>query len=135
MRKTSHWNGVNDLSVDQVLSLCDIDAGRLQLVGITALWIGSKLEEYYPAELTKLTYLTEDSYTLRQILHMEGRILQLINFQLHYPDPMVFLKRFSHAAILQDGEMFFKTCRVLQINKNDCLNIVPVIFFWQFSKN
>ena len=46
MRKTSHWNGVNDLSVDQVLSLCDIDAGRLQLVGITALWIGSKLEEY-----------------------------------------------------------------------------------------
>merc|ERR1719186_2498842 len=99
--------------LDHVLSVLDVEAGQLQLVGVTAFRLASKLEEYYPAEMTKLTYLTEQSYTVSQILRMEMSILRLVDFKLHYPDPMVFLKRFSRSANLLEDDMFYKTCQLL----------------------
>ena len=60
----------------------DVDTDKLQLVGITALLVASKLEEYYPVDLKKLLHLTENSYTRQQITHMERTILGVLEFQV-----------------------------------------------------
>ena len=44
--------------------------------------LASKLEEYYPVELTKLIHLTENSYKHRQVLEMERSILLVLDFKV-----------------------------------------------------
>ena len=44
--------------------------------------LASKLEEYYPVELSKLIHLTENSYRLRQVLEMEKTILVVLDFKV-----------------------------------------------------
>ena len=85
--------------VDYVLDKRDVDPDKLQLVGATSLWIASKAEEYYPAELSKLIYLTKDSYKPRHVLQMEEIMLRILDFNVYFPDPMVFLLRFVRAAL------------------------------------
>ena len=67
--------------LDMVLHRRDVDTDKLQLVGITALLVASKLEEYYPTDL-KLLHLTENSYTRLQITHTERTILGVLAFQV-----------------------------------------------------
>ena len=69
--------------LDLVLHKRDVDTDKLQLVGITALLVASKLEEYYPVDLKKLIHLTENSYTRPQITHMERTILGVLEFQVN----------------------------------------------------
>ena len=45
-----------------MLDKTDVDTNKLQQVLITSLFIASKLEDYYPADL-ELLHLIEDSYT------------------------------------------------------------------------
>ena len=47
--------------LDLVLHKRDVDTDKLQLVGITALLVASKLEEYYPVDLKKLLHLIPTS--------------------------------------------------------------------------
>merc|ERR1712013_401937 len=89
----------------------DVDTDKLQLVGITALLVASKLEEYYPVDLKKLLHLTEDSYTRQQVTHMERTILGVLEFQVYLPSPQVFLLRFTRAALRSEESEFLKTCQ------------------------
>ena len=68
--------------LDLVLDKRDVDTEKLQLVGITSLFIASKLEEYYPVDLKKLLHLTEDSYTMREVLEMELVLVEVLDFQV-----------------------------------------------------
>ena len=51
-------------------------------VGITSLYVASKCEEYYPAELKKLVHLTENSYREQDVFDMELVLLGVIHFQV-----------------------------------------------------
>merc|ERR1712179_78942 len=97
--------------LDMVLHRRDVDTDKLQLVGITALLVASKLEEYYPADMKKLLHLTENSYTRPQITHMERTILGVLEFQVYLPSPQVFLLRFTRAALRGGDSEFLKTCQ------------------------
>ena len=68
--------------LDTVLWQRSVEPDMLQLVGITAMLLASKLEEYYPVELSKLIHLTENSYRLRQVLEMEKTILVVLDFKV-----------------------------------------------------
>ena len=68
--------------LDTVLWQRSVEPDMLQLVGITAMLLASKLEEYYPVELPKLIHLTEDSYGRRQVLEMERTILVVLDFKV-----------------------------------------------------
>ena len=68
--------------LDTILARRDVEADKLQLVGITALLIATKLEEYYPAEISKLLHLTENSYSRKEVLSMERILLVVLNFQV-----------------------------------------------------
>eukprot|EP00088_Acartia_fossae_P060970 TRINITY_DN7314_c0_g1_i1.p1 TRINITY_DN7314_c0_g1~~TRINITY_DN7314_c0_g1_i1.p1 ORF type:complete len:438 (+),score=100.11 TRINITY_DN7314_c0_g1_i1:47-1360(+) len=99
--------------LDTVISRRDIKGERLQLVAVSCIWIASKLEEYYPADLNKLAYLTKNSFTTRQIVKMEFIVLSVLNFKLHLPCIQTVLNRFVRAACRSNDLKFVKTCQYL----------------------
>jgi len=101
------------IMIDTVLSKRDIQSDKLQLVGISCLFMASKLEEYYPADIEKLISLTSDSYTKKQVLRMELVIFELLEHQLYFPEIMPFLKRYARAAHRGQDRKFVETCQYL----------------------
>jgi len=99
--------------LDLVVHRRDVDPDKLQLVGITALLVASKLEEYYPVDIKKLLHLTENSYTRVEVIHMERVLLEVLEFQVYLPSPQVFLLRYARAALRSEDPQFLKTCQYL----------------------
>jgi len=99
--------------LDLVLDRRDVDPDKLQLVGITAMLVASKLEEYYPADIKKLLHLTENSYTLRDVLEMELVLIDVLDFQLYIPSPQLFLQRYAAASLHPSSPIFLATCNFL----------------------
>ena len=73
--------------LDTILHRRDVDADKLQLLGITAMLLATKLEEYYPAEVGKLLHLTENSYTRKEVVNMERVLIQILNFKVRFQCP------------------------------------------------
>eukprot|EP00088_Acartia_fossae_P024761 TRINITY_DN25654_c0_g1_i1.p1 TRINITY_DN25654_c0_g1~~TRINITY_DN25654_c0_g1_i1.p1 ORF type:complete len:413 (-),score=86.25 TRINITY_DN25654_c0_g1_i1:157-1395(-) len=112
--------------IDLVISKRDIPSDKLQLVGISCILIASKMEEYYPADIRKLISLTSDSYTKKQVLKMEIVIINVLNYQMYFPEIMPFLKRYTRAALRSNDDKFLETCQYL-IDGNivdDCFSTV-----------
>lgn len=51
---------------------------NLQLVGVAAMFLASKYEELFPPEINEFVYITDNTYTKDQILHMEKHIFKVI---------------------------------------------------------
>lgn len=73
---------------------------RLQLLGITAVFIASKYEERNYVRVDDLVYMTEDSYRVADVFSMEIQVLKTIGFQLGHPMAYRFLRRFAKARQL-----------------------------------
>ena len=87
--------------LDTILNRRDVDADKLQLLGITAMLLATKLEEYYPAEVAKLLHLTENSYTRQEVVNMERVLIQILNFKVSFRIPKV-ISSFSSQLHLLD---------------------------------
>ncbi|XP_060753210.1 G1/S-specific cyclin-E2-like isoform X2 [Tachysurus vachellii] len=75
---------------------------RLQLIGITALFIASKIEEIYPPKLTELAYVTDGACLEEEILQMELIMLKALNWDL-YPETVVsWMKLYIQMASVYD---------------------------------
>ena len=99
--------------LDTVLSLRDVETDKLQLVGISAVYLGSKMEEYYPADIKKLIHLTENSYIEEDVCNMEIVLLSVLQFQVYLPTPADFLTRIIIAALRSSSPDFHKCCYYL----------------------
>ncbi|XP_050089772.1 G2/mitotic-specific cyclin-B2 [Anopheles aquasalis] len=75
---------------------------KLQLVGVTAMFIASKYEELFPPDIQDFVFITDDTYEKYQILEMEKEMVRALNFQMGKPLPTHFLRRFSKAAKASD---------------------------------
>ena len=84
--------------IDRFLEKETIARNKLQLVGVTAMFIASKYEEIYAPECRDFVYISDKAYTREQILQMEGLMLSKLNFQLTTPNALVFMKRFAKVA-------------------------------------
>ncbi|XP_030072694.1 G1/S-specific cyclin-E2 [Microcaecilia unicolor] len=60
----------------------DISKNLLQLIGITCLFIASKLEEIYPPKLQEFAYVTDGACTEDDIVHMELIVLKALKWEL-----------------------------------------------------
>ena len=83
--------------VDRFLSLRTISLSKLQLVGVTALFIAAKYEEVLCPSIQNFLYLADGGYTDEEILRAERYMLRVLNFDLSYASPMNFLRRISKA--------------------------------------
>ena len=81
--------------IDRFLEKVCIKRQKLQLVGVTAMFIASKYEEIYAPELRDFAYVTDSAYTKKDILKMEGIILNELEFNVTTTSPLRFLNRYS----------------------------------------
>ncbi|KAK6625836.1 hypothetical protein RUM43_006135 [Polyplax serrata] len=81
--------------IDRFLSYMSVVRAKLQLVGTAAMFIASKFEEIYPPNVNDFVFITDDTYTKKQVLRMEHLILKVLSFDLSTPTILCFLTDFT----------------------------------------
>ncbi|XP_026156644.1 G1/S-specific cyclin-E2-like [Mastacembelus armatus] len=81
-----------------MLAQSNIEKGMLQLIGITCLFIASKMEEACPPKLSQMAYITAGTYFEREILEMELIILKVLNWNLCPETAVSWLKLYFQMA-------------------------------------
>lgn len=84
--------------IDRFLSSMVVLRKKLQLVGTACMLIASKLEEIYPPEVSEFVYITDDTYTDKEVRKMENMVLKVLSFDLSVPTVLSFLDRYEKAA-------------------------------------
>lgn len=83
--------------IDRFLSTKVVQLDRLQLVGVTGMFIASKYEEVISPNVANFRHVADDGFTEEEILSAERYVLTALNYDLSYPNPMNFLRRISKA--------------------------------------
>jgi len=84
--------------IDRFLAHVPVNRSKLQLVGVACMLIASKYEEIHPPAVDEFVYISDNTYEREEILHMEGMILNRLQFQLSIATTRVFLNRFIKVA-------------------------------------
>uniref|UniRef100_A0A8D2NW57 Cyclin A1 n=1 Tax=Zosterops lateralis melanops TaxID=1220523 RepID=A0A8D2NW57_ZOSLA len=104
LRTETLYLAVNFL--DRFLSCMSVLRGKLQLVGTAAILLAAKYEEIYPPDVDEFVYITDDTYTKKQLLRMEHLLLKVLGFDLTAPTINQFLLQY----IQRHG--IFPTCKI-----------------------
>lgn len=83
--------------IDRFLSTRVVELEKLQLVGVTAMFIASKYEEVLSPHVQNFKHVADDGFSEEEILKAERFVLAALNYDLSYPNPMNFLRRISKA--------------------------------------
>ena len=81
--------------VDRYLNKEQVKTDHLQLLGVTACLIACKYEEIYPPEIKDFVYITNYTYTKEDILKLEQKVLNTLQFNFNIPSSNRFLERFG----------------------------------------
>ena len=81
--------------IDRYLSENQITKKKLQLLGITALFISCKHEEIDLPKINDFTYITNNAYEKNEVIEMENDVLKYLKFNLLYPSPIKFFEYLS----------------------------------------
>ncbi|XP_076811415.1 cyclin-A2-like [Clavelina lepadiformis] len=112
--------------IDRFLSQMAVLRGKLQLVGAAAMFLAAKFEEIYPPDVGEFVYITDDTYTKKQVLRMEHLILKVLNFDVAVPTSNQFLKRFLKAAgANKKAEYLAQYLCELALVEFDCVQYLP----------
>ena len=60
--------------LDRFLSKMSVSRSKLQLLGATCMYLAAKFEEIYPPEIAEFVYITDDTYTKRQVSMSRGLV-------------------------------------------------------------
>jgi len=90
------WIAIN--LVDRFLSKRIVSLVKLQLVGVTAMFIAAKYEEILAPSVDEFVFLTENGYTREEILKGESIILTTVDFRVsEYCSPYSWMRKISKA--------------------------------------
>lgn len=90
------WIAIN--VVDRFLSARVVSLAKLQLVGVTAMFIAAKYEEIMSPVVDEFVFMTESGYTRDEILKGERIILSTLDFNISaYCSPYSWVRRISKA--------------------------------------
>ncbi|KAJ3787012.1 cyclin-like protein [Lentinula aff. detonsa] len=90
------WITIN--IIDRFLSQRTVSVVKLQLVGITAIFIAAKYEEILAPSVDEFVFMTDEGFKKDEILKGERIILQALDFQIsHYCSPYNWMRRISKA--------------------------------------
>lgn len=105
--------------IDRFLSHMAVMRAKLQLVGTAAMFLAAKYEEIYPPDVGEFVYITDDTYTKKQVLRMEHLILKVLSFDVAVPTSNQFLPRFLKAANA-DRKTEMLASYLCELALNDC---------------
>lgn len=80
--------------IDRYLSWEIICILSLQLLGASALFIASKVEDVCPVAVATISHLTDKSCTCEGIRRMEREILRVLEYTISNPTPLTFMHIF-----------------------------------------
>lgn len=90
------WIAIN--IVDRFLTRRVVSLVKLQLVGVTAMFIAAKYEEILAPSVDEFVFITENGYTKEEILKGERIVLQTLDFKIsQYCSPYSWMRRISKA--------------------------------------
>ena len=90
------WIAVN--LVDRFLSARIVSLAKLQLVGVTAMFIAAKYEEILAPSVEEFVYMTDGGYSREEILKGERIVLSTLDFNVSpYCSPYSWVRRISKA--------------------------------------
>ncbi|XP_065310698.1 uncharacterized protein [Dermacentor albipictus] len=86
--------------IDRVLQEKRVSRRKLQLLGVSAIFLASKLEMTWPPAVDDLIATTGNAYEREEVLSMERQILCTLDWSLGRPSPLQFLRRSCQKAQL-----------------------------------
>ncbi|KAF9532536.1 cyclin-like protein [Crepidotus variabilis] len=90
------WIAVN--VVDRFLTKRVVSVQKLQLVGVTAMFIAAKYEEILAPSVDEFVFMTENAFGKEEILKGERIMLQSLEFRIsHYCSPYSWMRKISKA--------------------------------------
>lgn len=90
------WIAVN--IVDRFLSARIVSLAKLQLVGVTAMFIAAKYEEILAPSVEEFVFMTDGGYSREEILKGERIVLSTLDFNVStYCSPYSWVRRISKA--------------------------------------
>lgn len=89
---------------DRFLSQMSVLRGKLQLVGTASMYIASKYEEISPPDVSEFVYITDDTYTKKQVLRMEHLLLKVLDFRMTAPTANWFLLHYLRFLNPSNGQ-------------------------------
>lgn len=103
--------------IDRYLGQEKVERTKLQLVGLTALFLACKYEEKWPPEVKDMVYMSNRAFSRQDLLDMEADITKTLQFKLSVPTGYYFLQRFlfiSKASPVQAVAANYYMDRMLQ---------------------
>ena len=76
--------------IDKYLSYQTIQRSKLQLLGITSLFIACKSQEIYFPPIKDFIDITDKAYEKNELIEMEYSILKVLNFNILFPTQIEF---------------------------------------------
>jgi G2/mitotic-specific cyclin 2 len=101
-------------TIDHFLSTHIVSLAKLQLVGITYMFLAAKVEEIVAPSAMNFFYCADSSYTEAEILQAEKYILKTLEWSMNYPNPIHFLRQISKADACTVAKDFLEigACRM-----------------------
>eukprot|EP00658_Telonema_sp_P-2_P032482 TRINITY_DN24047_c0_g1_i3.p1 TRINITY_DN24047_c0_g1~~TRINITY_DN24047_c0_g1_i3.p1 ORF type:complete len:367 (-),score=57.17 TRINITY_DN24047_c0_g1_i3:310-1410(-) len=94
--------------LDRYLTEREIEKKQLQLLGVTCMWIASKMEEVSVPLVSDFAWITFDTYTVEELRVMERRVLQVLEFSISRWIPMNYINLvFETPAISENEDLMY----------------------------
>nr|CAD7396854.1 unnamed protein product [Timema poppensis] len=108
--------------IDRFLSYMSVMRAKLQLVGTAAMFIASKYEEIFPPDINEFVYITDDTYTKKQVLRMEHLILKVLSFDLSVPTTLSFITSYNSLCPVSDTVLFLAMEVALRVTHSSLMS-------------
>ena len=99
--------------IDRYIEKNEVSRNKLQLVGVSSLFIACKYEEIYPPELKDFVYITDKAYNRDDILSMEKQILTSLQFNITTPSSLRFLEIYIQLSLVKIDDSIILFSRYL----------------------
>ena len=84
--------------LDRYLEKVEVPRTKLQLAGITALFIAAKYEEVWAPRIYDFVSVCDNLYSRQEIVQMEKHMLNALKYKISMPTAYTFLVRYLKAA-------------------------------------
>ncbi|KAF7817458.1 putative cyclin-A3-1 [Senna tora] len=112
--------------IDRFLSTNQVVRQRLQLLGVSSMFIASKYEEISPPHVEEFCHITDNTYSKAQVVEMEAAILKSLKFEMGNPTVKTFLRSFVGFAS-ENLHFEFLGCYLAELSLLDynCIKFLP----------